>query len=74
MNHPYINTIEFENFTNHWTGCPNCYPRHDRYCPEGKRLHDLNNSSRTYPPISEQKETMPIVVPTIPPLSKGKRR
>lgn len=35
-----MNTPEFEQFTNHWAACPNCHPRHDRYCAEGKRLHD----------------------------------
>ncbi len=33
-----MNTPEFEQFTNHWTACPNCHPRHDRYCVDGRKL------------------------------------
>lgn len=25
-------------FFDHWTACPNCYPRHDRYCHTGRQL------------------------------------
>lgn len=33
-----MNTPEFEAFTNHWAACPNCHPRHDRYCVDGRNL------------------------------------
>jgi hypothetical protein len=33
-----MNTPEFEDFVNHWTGCRNCRPRHDIYCGWGRKL------------------------------------
>ena len=33
-----MNTPEFEAFVNHWAGCANCHPRHDRYCVGGRNL------------------------------------
>lgn len=43
----FTNTQEFIDFTNHWTACDYCHPRNERYCPEGKRLHALNQSGMT---------------------------
>lgn len=39
-----MNTPEFEQFTNHWAGCRNCHPQHDRYCVEGLELW-INNQA-----------------------------
>jgi len=39
-----MNTPEFEAFTNHWTACKKCYPRHDIYCVEGRELW-INNQA-----------------------------
>ncbi len=46
------------------TGSSNCYPRHDRYCEEGKRLHDLYNTVSTKPDVST--EPLEQLTPVIP--------
>ena len=33
-----MNTPEFDAFVNHFCACPNYYPRHDRYCVDGRNL------------------------------------
>lgn len=33
-----MNPPEFDAFTNHWTACDCCHPRHDRYCVDGRNL------------------------------------
>lgn len=33
-----MNTPEFNSFTNHYTACPHCKPRHDVYCIGGRNL------------------------------------
>lgn len=64
MNPNYINSLEFHNFTNHWTACPNCYPQHDRYCEEGKHLKHLYNTVSTKPDVST--EPLEQLAPVIP--------
>lgn len=39
-----MNTPEFEAFTNHWAGCRNCHPMHNKYCAEGRELW-INNQA-----------------------------
>ena len=29
---------EFNNFTNHWSACPDCRPRNGHYCKTGREL------------------------------------
>ena len=33
-----MNNPEFDAFVNHFCACPNCHPRHDRYCVDGRNL------------------------------------
>lgn len=35
-----MNPPEFDAFVNHFCACKVCKPMHNKYCAEGKRLHD----------------------------------
>lgn len=59
-----MNPPEFDAFVNHFCAYPNCYPRHDRYCEEGKRLHHLYNTVSTKPDVST--EPLEQLAPVIP--------
>jgi hypothetical protein len=58
----YTNPPEFHDFTNHWTACANCHPRHDRYCAVGKRLHDLYHAASTKPDVNERLDQLAPVI------------